>query len=74
MDEMMGDAYMTYLPFSGTTERICLIVGTIEACQNAHEEISKIINEKPDPHPKPSSDGDGKINYHRHNQVSSGWL
>ena len=53
----------------GTSERVCLIVGTIDACQNAHEEISKIITEKPDPQPKPNSDGDGKINYQRHTQV-----
>lgn len=55
--------------FVGTSERVCLIVGTIDACQNAHEEISKIITEKPDPQPKPNADGDGKINYQRHNQV-----
>ncbi|KAF6026765.1 NOVA1 [Bugula neritina] len=55
--------------FPGTSERVCLIVGTVSACQKAHEDVAQIIYDKPDPQPKPSGDGDGKINYQRHHQT-----
>ena len=48
---------------------MCLIVGTVSACHQAHDEVAQIIADKPDPHPKPNNDGDGKINYQRHQQV-----
>lgn len=57
------------ISFTGTSERVCLIVGTVSACQKAHEDVAQIIYDKPDPQPKPSGDGDGKINYQRHHQV-----
>lgn len=53
----------------GTSERICLIVGTVASCYASHDAVAQIVSDRPDPQPKPGTDGDGKINYQRHQQV-----
>lgn len=52
----------------GTTERVCLITGTVEAVRKVHNFIMDKIREKPDTNPKPL-DGDLKVNFERHKQV-----
>ena len=54
--------------FSGTTERVCLIAGTIESVKNVVAFMMEKIREKPDPNPKPV-DGELKVNLERHKQV-----
>ena len=54
--------------FSGTTERVCLISGNLDAVKQVHEFIMDKIREKPDPNPKPV-EGESKINFERHKQV-----
>ncbi|ESO90069.1 hypothetical protein LOTGIDRAFT_123770 [Lottia gigantea] len=53
--------------YPGTTERVCLIMGPVEAVQKVHYFIMEKIREKPDPNPKLD---DSKSNFERHRQVS----
>ncbi|XP_050404467.1 RNA-binding protein Pasilla isoform X1 [Patella vulgata] len=53
--------------YPGTTERVCLIMGPVEAVQKVHNFIMDKIKEKPDPNPKLD---DTKSNFERHRQVS----
>ncbi|XP_074642167.1 RNA-binding protein Pasilla-like isoform X2 [Tubulanus polymorphus] len=46
--------------YPGTSERICLITGTVEAITVMHNFITEKILEKPDPNPKPA-EGEVKV-------------
>lgn len=53
--------------FSGTTERVCLIMGAADSVRKVHNFIMEKIREKPDPNPKPEM---SKNNFERHRQVT----
>ncbi|XP_061173233.1 RNA-binding protein Pasilla-like isoform X7 [Saccostrea echinata] len=52
--------------YPGTTERVCLIMGGVEAVKRVHCFIMEKIREKPDPNPKPD---ETNKNFERHRQV-----
>ena len=52
---------------TGTTERVCLIMGAADAVRKVHTFIMEKIREKPDPNPKPEA---SKSNFERHRQVT----
>ncbi|XP_060074662.1 RNA-binding protein Pasilla-like isoform X1 [Ylistrum balloti] len=52
--------------YPGTTERVCLIMGGIEAVRRVQNFIMEKIREKPDPNPKPE---ETNKNFERHRQV-----
>ncbi|XP_056021753.1 RNA-binding protein Pasilla-like isoform X17 [Ostrea edulis] len=52
--------------YPGTTERVCLIMGAVEAVKRVHCFIMEKIREKPDPNPKPE---ETNKNFERHRQV-----
>lgn len=52
---------------SATTERVCLIMGSVDSVRKVHNFIMEKIREKPDPNPK--LDGEAKSNFERHKQV-----
>ena len=54
--------------FTGTTERVCLIMGGVEAVKRVHCFIMEKIREKPDPNPKPD---ETNKNFERHRQVNT---
>lgn len=54
---------------SGTTERVCLISGTVEGIIRIHEFIMEKIKEKPDPNAKMAIDFDHKQPAEREKQV-----
>lgn len=55
---------------SGTTERICLIMGSPEAVRQVNNFIMEKIREKPESIPiTPSKPDDAKNNFERHRQV-----
>lgn len=54
--------------FPGTTERVCLIIGSLPAVRQVMHYIMERVFEKPDPNPKPT--GDGRLNMERHKQAS----
>lgn len=60
------------LIFSGTTERVCLVTGPVEAIMAVLTFIMEKIKEKPDlvPKPSPSSDLESKLSADRSKQVS----
>ncbi|XP_033733910.1 RNA-binding protein Nova-1-like isoform X4 [Pecten maximus] len=51
--------------YPGTTERVCLIMGGIEAVRRVQNFIMEKIREKPDPNPKPE---ETNKNFERHRQ------
>ncbi|PAA80669.1 hypothetical protein BOX15_Mlig024663g1 [Macrostomum lignano] len=53
--------------YPGTTERVCLIQGTVDSIIAVCTCIMEQILEKPDPNPKLT--GDGKLNVERHKQL-----
>ncbi|XP_018655692.1 rna-binding protein related [Schistosoma mansoni] len=53
--------------FSGTTERVCLIIGSFDGVITVHNYIMDRIMEKPDPNP--NTTGEGRLNVERHKQV-----
>ena len=69
---------MTFLPFTlssylsptGTSERVCLISGSIEGILRIHEFIMEKIKEKPDPSAKMAIDFDHKLPAEREKQAS----
>ena len=58
--------FMAYM-LTGTTERVCLIMGAADAVRKVHSFIMEKIREKPDPNPKPEA---SKSNFERHRQVT----
>lgn len=42
---------------TGTSERVCLITGTLESVKKVHQFIMDTIRDKPDPNPR-QGDGD----------------
>ncbi|KAK3093688.1 hypothetical protein FSP39_018925 [Pinctada imbricata] len=52
--------------YPGTTERVCLIMGGVDAVRRVHHFIMEKIREKPDPNPKPE---ETNKNFERHRQV-----
>lgn len=52
---------------SGTTERVCLIIGSFDGVITVHNYIMDRIMEKPDPNP--NTTGEGRLNVERHKQV-----
>ena len=57
-----------YVP--GTTERICLIMGSPEAVRQVNKFIMDKIREKPESNPaSPTKPDDAKNNFERHRQV-----
>lgn len=52
--------------FPGTSERVCLITGSVEAVRKVHIFIMEKIREKPEPNPKLD---ENKSTYERHRQV-----
>lgn len=61
--------------FLGTSERVCLITGNVEAILAVMEFISEKIREKPDLTTKTTVDFDsGKATAERDKQVSLGFL
>lgn len=59
---------LSFLP-TGTTERVCLISGTLEGILKIHEFIMEKIKEKPDPNAKMAIDFDHKQPAEREKQV-----
>ncbi|XP_054720324.1 RNA-binding protein Pasilla-like isoform X1 [Uloborus diversus] len=55
--------------YPGTTERVCLITGSIEGIQRVHEFIMEKIHEKPDPNAKIAIDFDHRQPAEREKQV-----
>ncbi|TPP57769.1 RNA-binding protein Nova [Fasciola gigantica] len=53
--------------YPGTTERVCLIIGSIDGVMSVHNYIMDRIMEKPDPNPHAT--GEGRLNVERHKQV-----
>ncbi|XP_064600152.1 RNA-binding protein Nova-1-like isoform X2 [Liolophura sinensis] len=53
--------------YPATTERVCLIMGSVDSVRKVHNFIMEKIREKPDPNPK--LDGEAKSNFERHKQV-----
>ncbi|GAA27863.2 RNA-binding protein Nova [Clonorchis sinensis] len=53
--------------YPGTTERVCLIVGSMEGVMSVHNYIMDRILEKPDPNPHATCEG--RLNVERHKQV-----
>ncbi|KAF6777973.1 hypothetical protein AHF37_02276 [Paragonimus kellicotti] len=53
--------------YPGTTERVCLIVGSIDGVMCVHNYIMERIMEKPDPNPHATCEG--RLNVERHKQV-----
>lgn len=54
----------------GTTERVCLITGSVEGILRIHEFIMEKVKEKPDPNAKMAIDFDHKQPAEREKQVS----
>ncbi|XP_041352923.1 RNA-binding protein Nova-1-like isoform X2 [Gigantopelta aegis] len=52
--------------YPGTTERVCLIMGPVEAVRQVHNFVMEKIREKPDPNPKMD---ETKSTFERHRQV-----
>ncbi|GAB1604532.1 RNA-binding protein Nova-1-like isoform X3 [Argonauta hians] len=52
--------------YPGTSERVCLITGSVEAVRKVHTFIMEKIREKPEPNPKLD---ENKSTYERHRQV-----
>ncbi|XP_046333338.2 RNA-binding protein Pasilla-like isoform X5 [Haliotis rufescens] len=52
--------------YPGTTERVCLIMGPVDAVRRVHNFIMEKIREKPDPNPKLD---ETKTTFERHRQV-----
>lgn len=55
------------LTFIGTSERVCLIIGTTDAITEVYDYISEKIYEKPETVSRMVSDG--RVPYERHKQV-----
>ncbi|CAH8647471.1 unnamed protein product [Schistosoma mattheei] len=53
--------------YPGTTERVCLIIGSFDGVITVHNYIMDRIMEKPDPNP--NTTGEGRLNVERHKQV-----
>lgn len=58
------------LLFTGTTERVCLITGNVDAILTVLSFIMEKIKEKPDPNAKPAIDFDNKQTAEREKQVN----
>ncbi|CAH8659758.1 unnamed protein product [Heterobilharzia americana] len=56
---------MSFYP--GTTERVCLIIGSFNGIITVHNYVMDRIMEKPDPNPHTT--GEGRLNVERHKQV-----
>lgn len=56
-------------PYSGTTERVCLISGSVDGIMRINEFIMEKIKEKPDPNAKMAIDFDNKQPAEREKQV-----
>ncbi|XP_054709687.1 RNA-binding protein Pasilla-like isoform X2 [Uloborus diversus] len=56
--------------YPGTTERVCLITGSVEGILRIHEFIMEKVKEKPDPNAKMAIDFDHKQPAEREKQVS----
>ncbi|ELT99335.1 hypothetical protein CAPTEDRAFT_173082 [Capitella teleta] len=54
--------------YPGTSERVCLVNGTLDSVRKVIVFIMERIREKPDPNPKPC-EGEMKANYERHKQM-----
>jgi len=61
---IINDGFIVFI--TGTTERVCLIMGGVEAVRRVHNFIMEKIREKPDPNPKPE---ETNKNFERHRQV-----
>lgn len=55
--------------FPGTSERVCLITGNVDAICTVLSFIMEKIKEKPDPNAKPAIDFDNKMTAEREKQV-----
>nr|XP_045625042.1 RNA-binding protein Pasilla-like isoform X1 [Procambarus clarkii] len=56
--------------YPGTTERVCLITGNVDAICTVLSFIMEKIKEKPDPNAKPAIDFDNKMTAEREKQIS----
>ncbi|KAH8869162.1 RNA-binding protein [Schistosoma japonicum] len=65
MDECLYLSMITLI--SGTTERVCLIIGSFDGVITVHNYVMDRIMEKPDPNP--NTTGEGRLNVERHKQV-----
>ena len=54
----------------GTSERVCLISGSVDGILRIHDFIMEKIKEKPDPNAKMAIDFDHKLPAEREKQVS----
>ena len=66
IDECVYKWVMHCVNISGTTERVCLIMGPVEAVRQVHNFVMEKIREKPDPNPKMD---ETKSTFERHRQV-----
>ena len=66
--------YIYILLYSGTTERVCLITGSVDAILTVLQFIMEKIKEKPDPGAKPAIDFDHKQTAEREKQVIIWWI
>lgn len=58
-----------FYPHPGTSERVCLITGNVDAICTVLSFIMEKIKEKPDPNAKPAIDFDNKMTAEREKQV-----